>query len=70
MVSFLQELDQIRDGCELGDLRDFVDGEIKYFTDNQSRMRCDIYRAAKLPICSGSIVMRTRRGITQFSECR
>ena len=53
--SFLQELHHIRDGCELGALWDFVDGEINYFTDNQSRMRYDIYRAAKLPIGSGSI---------------
>ena len=55
MKSFLQELHHIRDGCELGALWDFVDGEINYFTDNQSRMRYDIYRAAKLPIGSGSI---------------
>ena len=53
--SFLRELHHIRDGCELGELWDFVDGEINYFTDNQSRMRYDLYRAAKLPIGSGTI---------------
>jgi hypothetical protein len=38
-----------------GALWDFVDGEIKYFTDNQNRMRYDLYRAAKLPIGNGTI---------------
>ena len=52
---FLQELRHIRDECELGELWDFVDGEIKYFTDNQNRMRYDLYREAKLPIGSGTI---------------
>ena len=55
MASFLKELCHIRDGCELGALWDFVDGEINYFTDNQNRMRYDLYRAAKLPIGSGCI---------------
>jgi hypothetical protein len=55
VASFLQQLRQIRVGCELGDLWDFVDGEIKYFTDNENRMRYDLYRAAKLPIGSGTI---------------
>ena len=55
VASFLKELCHIRDGCELGALWDFVDGEINYFTDNQNRMRYDLYRAAKLPIGSGTI---------------
>jgi hypothetical protein len=35
--------------------RDFIQGEINYFTDNQERMRYDLYRAARLPIGSGTI---------------
>lgn len=53
--SFLQELHHIRDGCEPGELWDFIQGEIKYFTDNEKRMRYDLYRAARLPIGSGTI---------------
>jgi len=55
VASFLEELRHLRDGCEFGELWDFVDGEIKYFTDNENRMRYDLYRAAKLPIGSGAI---------------
>jgi hypothetical protein len=55
VASFLEELRHIRDGCELGELWDFVDGEMNYFTDNENRMRYDLYRAAKLPIGSGAI---------------
>jgi len=55
VASFLQELRQIRDARELGELWDFVDEEIKYFTDNEKRMRYDLYRAAQLPIGSGCI---------------
>ncbi len=51
----LQELQRIRHECPPGVLWDFVDGEISYFTDNQDRMRYDLYRAAKLPIGSGTI---------------
>jgi hypothetical protein len=53
--SFLQELHQIRDGCQMGPLWDFVQGEINYFTDNQNRMEYSLYRAARLPIGSGTI---------------
>ncbi len=52
---FLRELHQLRDGCEFGPLWDFIENEIKYFTDNEERMRYDDYRAAKLPIGSGTI---------------
>ncbi len=51
----LQELHDIRDGCERGELWDFVDGQMKYFTDNENRMGYDLYRAARLPIGSGTI---------------
>ena len=53
--SFLHELRHIRNECQSGELRDFVEGEIKYFTDNHNRMRYDLYRAARLPIGSGTI---------------
>jgi hypothetical protein len=52
---FLRELHQIRDRCELGALWDFIENEIKYFTENEARMKYDVYRAAKLPIGSGTI---------------
>jgi hypothetical protein len=55
VTRFLQELHHIRDGCQPGALWDFLDGEIKYFTDNQGRMKYDVYRAARLPIGSGTI---------------
>jgi hypothetical protein len=52
---FLRELHQIRDRFELGALWDFIENEIKYFTENEARMKYDVYRAAKLPIGSGTI---------------
>ena len=42
----------------------------KYFTDNKERMKDDTYRVSRLPIGSGTVVMRTHGGITLFSRCR
>ena len=52
---FLQELHEIRDTAEHAAHRDFIQGEINYFTDNKERMHYDIYRASRLPIGSGTI---------------
>ncbi len=52
---FLQELHQIRDGGEHAAIRDFIQGKIKYFTDNRGRMKYNVYRAFRLPIGSGTI---------------
>ena len=52
---FFQELRQIRDTAKYKAHRDFIQGEINYFTDNKDRMRYDIYRARRLPIGSGTI---------------
>ena len=51
----LQELRQIRDMASYRAHRDFIQGEINYFTDNSERMHYDRYRARRLPIGSGSI---------------
>jgi hypothetical protein len=51
----LQDLHRMRDSQRYAAHRDFIQGEINYFTDNKERMRYDIYRASKLPIGSGSI---------------
>lgn len=52
---FLKELHEIRDADEHRTNRDFIQGEINYFSENTRRMQYDTYRAAKLPIGSGSI---------------
>ncbi len=52
---FLQELRQIRDTTKHRAHRDFIQGEINYFTDNKDRMRYDHYCACRLPIGSGTI---------------
>jgi len=52
---FLQELRQIRDTAKYRAHRDFIQGEINYFTDNKDRMHYDRYRACRLPIGSGTI---------------
>jgi len=51
----LQELHKVRDSAKYAPHRDFIQGEINYFTDNKKRMRYDLYRASKLPIGSGTI---------------
>jgi hypothetical protein len=48
-------LHQLRDSLRYATHRDFIQGEINYFTENKERMRYDIYRASKLPIGSGTI---------------
>ncbi len=53
--TFLQELHVIRDMVEHRDYRDLIQGQIDYFTDNQERMKYDVYRASRLPIGSGTI---------------
>jgi hypothetical protein len=54
--TFLRELKQIVLECGGGTKRaDFLQGEIKYFTENRGRMRYDEYRAQRLPIGSGTI---------------
>jgi hypothetical protein len=67
---FLHELCQIRDTASYRAHRDFIQGEINYFIENKNRMRYDVYRARRLPIGSGSIVMRTHGVITLFFRCR
>lgn len=52
---FLQELRQLRDTPKHRGHRDFIQGEINYFTENKDRMRYDRYRACRLPIGSGTI---------------
>ena len=42
---FLHELRQIRDTASYRAHRDFIQGEINYFTENKNRMRYDVYRA-------------------------
>jgi len=51
----LQELRQIRDTAKYRAHRDFIQGEINYFSDNKDRMRYDLFRARRLPIGSGTI---------------
>jgi len=51
----LHELRQIRDTAKYRGHRDFIQGEINYFTDNKDRMHYDRYRACRLPIGSGTI---------------
>ncbi len=51
----LQEWHQLRDSLRYAAHRDFIQGEINYFTENKERMRYDIYRASQLPIGSGTI---------------
>jgi len=45
----------IRDTVKHRAHRDFIQGEISYFTNNKNRMRYDVFRARRLPIGSGSI---------------
>jgi hypothetical protein len=52
---FLQELHEMRDAGQHSAHRDFIQGKIDYFTDNEERMRYDIFRASRLPIGSGTI---------------
>lgn len=52
---FLHELREIRDMAEHREYRDLIQGQIDYFTDNKERMKYDAYRAARLPIGSGTI---------------
>ena len=52
---FLLELHHLRDAAENAQHRDFIQGAIKYFQDNQDRIHYERYRAMKLPICSGTI---------------
>jgi hypothetical protein len=52
---FLQELHEIRDRAEHRAYRDFIQGQIDYFSENKERMKYDTYRASRLPIGSGTI---------------
>ena len=47
-------LKEIRDTCK-GEKRDFIQGEINYFEENEERMDYDQYRAMHLPIGSGTV---------------
>jgi hypothetical protein len=51
----LHELHEMRDTAKHRAYRDFIQGEINYFTENKERMRYDLYRASRLPIGSGTI---------------
>ena len=51
----LRELHEIRDTAKHRAHRDLIQGELDYLTENKHRMRYDIYRAARLPIGSGTI---------------
>ena len=53
--TFLQELHLIRDVAAYRAHRDFLQGQINYFTENKDRMKYDTYRALRLPIGSGTI---------------
>jgi hypothetical protein len=55
VLRFLEELHQMRDAPQYSAYRDFIQGKIDYFTDNKERMHYDAYRAARLPIGSGTI---------------
>ena len=48
------QLKEIRDTCK-GEKRDFIQGEINYFEENEERMHYDQYRAMHLPIGSGTV---------------
>lgn len=50
----IAELKLLRDTCK-GEKRDFLQGEISYFEDNEERMHYDQYRAMHLPIGSGTV---------------
>jgi hypothetical protein len=50
----IEQLKQLRDTCK-GEKRDFLQGEISYFEDNENRMQYDQYRAMHLPIGSGTV---------------
>ena len=50
----IAKLKQFRDTCK-GEKRDFLQGEISYFEDNEERMHYDQYRAMHLPIGSGTV---------------
>jgi hypothetical protein len=52
---FLQELRQLRDTAKYRAHRDFIQGQINYFTENKDRMRYDRYLACRLPIGGGTI---------------
>jgi hypothetical protein len=52
---FLQELHEIRDAAQYSAYRDFIQGQIDYFTANRARMKYDAYRASRFPIGSGTI---------------
>jgi len=52
---FLHELHEIREVGQHSTHRDFIQGQIDYFTANRERMRYDAYRASRLPIGSGTI---------------
>jgi hypothetical protein len=51
----LQELHEMRDVAKHIAHRDFIQGQIDYFTENRKRMKYDDYRASRLPIGSGTI---------------
>lgn len=58
VLQVIGELKRIRDGWK-GERRDLLWGEIRYSQDNPQRMRCDRYRAMRLPIGTGMLQIRT-----------
>jgi len=50
----IEQLKRLRETCK-GEKRNFLQGEISYFEDNEDRMHYDQYRAMHLPIGSGTV---------------
>jgi hypothetical protein len=52
---FLAELRALREAAAHSGRRDYIQGQLNYFSDNKERMHYGRYRAEKLPIGSGTI---------------